>query len=128
MKILICDDEIFIRILIRKVLEKEGFLICESTNGLEGYEKALSVKPDLIIMDYEMPIMNGAEAIKKIKDNCEIADIPVILLTGYNLEPELKESLMEHADSYLVKPFEKEELFSAIKRAVGKNPDKPSNQ
>ena len=78
--ILVVDDTIGIRTLMRTVLEHAGFCVCgEASNGIEAIEAALRLKPDLILIDYSMPLMNGAEASSILKHRQP--DTPVILFT-----------------------------------------------
>lgn len=119
-KMLICDDDMFVRLLVGKVFENSEFEILEAKDGRTGVEAARRHKPDLIIMDYSMPSMNGYEAIKEIRKEDSCASIPVIFLTGLNIEPEIKEKLKTEVVVYLVKPFEKSEIMEAVELALGK--------
>ncbi len=119
-KMLVCDDDIFVRLLVKKVFENRGFEIVEAENGCEAVEIAASQKPDLIIMDYAMPEMNGYEAIREIKEDDSTAAIPVVFLTGLNIDPETKEKLEKEVVVYLVKPFQKSEILEAVRLALEK--------
>ena len=83
-KILVVDDEKPIVDLISFNLKKEGHDIIEANDGEQAYNMALSEKPDLILMDYEMPNMSGPEVFQALAANPETADIPIVFLTGVN--------------------------------------------
>ncbi len=117
-KMLVCDDDVFVRILIKKVFEDRGFEIIEAGNGREGVESAIGERPDLIVMDYDMPEMDGYEAIREIRKDSSTSSIPVVFLTGLNIEPELKEKLEKEVVVYLVKPFQKAEIIQAVSDAL----------
>ena len=119
--ILVCDDEIYIRILIRKIFESRGFSVIEAADGKAGVAAAEKNRPDLIIMDYEMPVMDGYDAVLKLKDGSETGDIPIVILTGYNLEPDLREALNRETGHFLSKPFVISELLETVSAALGEN-------
>ena len=81
-KILIVDDEQDILELIRHTLNKEGFEVHVAVNGQQAIEKAKKLLPDLILMDVMMPVMDGMEACRLIKDDASIKDIPIVFLTA----------------------------------------------
>jgi CheY-like chemotaxis protein len=111
-KILVCDDEIDTHLFIEAALEKYNFEIVEAWSGKQAIEIVKSNKPDLIIMDYNMPGMDGFETlteIQKISPN-----IPAVMLTGVNIEPGTKQNLKAYIVAYLVKPFEHSELTAVL--------------
>lgn len=77
--ILIVDDNSAIRSLLRSLLEQAGFQVCEAENGTSGIEQALQLRPDLILLDFDMPGMNGVEAVPILKHH--LPEIPIILFT-----------------------------------------------
>ncbi len=107
-KVLIVDDSIFIRQLIREILLSEGFSVEEASNGLEALEKIYLKKPHLIISDVEMPIMNGIELAKE-----KPSSLPIILMSG---NASLKGSSL--ADYFLPKPFDITHLLSIVKKIL----------
>ncbi|MCD6579471.1 response regulator [bacterium] len=114
-KILVVDDSKFARVTIKNGLVKDGFEVVEAENGKESVEVAKVERPDLIVMDIVMPVMNGIEAIKILK-NLEITKkIPILILTGQNSKEEILEGFNAGADEYICKPFKFNELISTIK-------------
>ena len=85
-KVLVVDDEQDILELIRHSLAKEGFEVHVAANGAQALEQARKVKPEIIIMDVMMPVMDGMEACRQLKDNPETKNIPVIFLTARSEE------------------------------------------
>jgi signal transduction histidine kinase/DNA-binding response OmpR family regulator len=89
-----------------------------AANGLEGFEKSISIVPDLIISDVMMPLMDGFEFCKQLKRDLRTSHIPVIMLTARVDANSKVEGLMAGADVYLAKPFNREELFVRIKKLI----------
>lgn len=115
-KILIVDDEKNMRWAIKKALEKQNYSILEGTNGLEAVEIFHEEEPDLILMDLKMPVMDGLEALKKIKASNK--EIPVIMITAHGTVESAIEAMKLGALDYISKPFDIEELKVVIKKAL----------
>lgn len=113
-KLLLADDSITIQKVVELVLADEGFEIKAVNNGEEALAAAATFKPDIVLADIEMPKMNGYQLCEKLKTNPLTKDVPVILLSGA-FEP-LDEELARQvkADSFVIKPFESQELISKI--------------
>lgn len=113
--ILIVDDSKEIRILVKISLEMAGFEVIEAENGKEGVDFAKAFKPDLIISDFAMPVMNGLEGCKILKTDPDTKHIPIIMLSSF---PFSKNMLLEFHEiglnAYLMKPYEYELLFEKI--------------
>ena len=114
-RILIVDDEPDIREILRMRLSTAGYNILEAENGAEGVRVAHQEKPDLIIMDVMMPVMDGIKATKKIRSNLETAAIPIVMLTAKTAKEDELEGLDAGADDYLGKPFDDEKLLARIR-------------
>ena len=112
MKILIVDDEIEIRKVLRLLLENSGYEIVEASDGAKAVE-AVKADPyiDLCIMDIMMPLMNGIEATQNIR---EFSTVPVLFLTARSLESDKEEAYSGGGDDYLVKPFSSRELLMKV--------------
>ncbi|MCG3110824.1 MAG: response regulator [Candidatus Manganitrophus sp. SB1] len=113
-KVLIVDDEEFVRQLIQIKLKFCGIETVEAGNGVEAIEKAVSERPDLILLDVMMPKMNGFEACQRLKANQETSHIPIIMLTARG-DPSAKER-GENAGAleYLTKPFSPQKLAERV--------------
>ena len=112
MKILIVDDEIEIRKVLRLLLENAGYEIVEASDGAKAVEALLEDPAiDLCVMDIMMPVMSGIEATKKIR---EFSTIPVLFLTAKSLESDKAAAYSGGGDDYLVKPFSSRELLMKV--------------
>ena len=112
--ILMVDDEPDILKIVKIRLVKQGHDVIFAANGQEGVDMAKTKKPDLIIMDYRMPVLNGLEATKKIKNDPDIKNIPILFMSASSAslnELDLKKAGI--AD-FLGKPFEADELLKKI--------------
>ncbi len=112
MKILIADDEPHIRELARLYLSREGYEIEFATNGQEALEKALLIRPDLVVLDLMMPKLDGFEVTKGIREH---SDMPILMLTVRREDPVKVAGLELGADDYLTKPFNPKELVARVK-------------
>ena len=113
-RILIVDDDAEIRDLLEFDISSSGYFVDTASDGMEGLNKALNNKYDLILLDVMMPKMNGYELCKKIKEDMATSHIPVILLTARG---DLDSTTMGYklgADAYLAKPFDRELLLAVI--------------
>lgn len=114
-KILIADDEPKIRMFLRANLNARGYEVYLARHGAEAVEMAGLVLPDLIIMDVNMPGMDGIEACRRIR---EWGDMPIIILSVRDDEKDKVRALDEGADDYVTKPFGMEELLARIRVAL----------
>ena len=114
-KILIVDDEPFLREIIEAQLKREGYEIIQATNGAEGLEKAKQENPDLVILDVVLPKMNGYEVCAALKSDDKYSKIPVILFSGKAQEEEVKLGEKVGADAYITKVFGSKKLLAKIK-------------
>ncbi|MDD4122109.1 MAG: winged helix-turn-helix domain-containing protein [Eubacteriales bacterium] len=114
-KVLIIEDEKSISDIIKFNLTKEGFDVETSYDGQEGLTKALSIKPDLILLDVMLPLMDGFQVCKKIR---ETSSIPILMLTAKEEEVDKVLGLELGADDYITKPFGMRELIARIKANI----------
>lgn len=113
-KILIVEDEANIRELLRLYLEREGYTVLEAENGVEGIKKWKSDKPDMLLLDVMMPVMDGWEVCREIRTE---SDVPIIMLTAKGETADRVSGLEMGADDYIVKPLEMPEVIARV-RAV----------
>jgi len=113
-KVLVADDEIHIIHVVAIKLRNNGYEVIAANNGLEAYDLACREKPDIIVTDYQMPLMTGIELITKLREDEKTREIPVILLTArtFAVSQEQQESLA--VSSCLSKPFSPKELLKTI--------------
>lgn len=117
-KILIIDDNQGIRETTAEILELENFNVLLAKNGKEGIENVLKLKPDLIICDIKMPIMDGYEVIKYLKKESKTAMIPIIILTAKTEKYDIKKVLELGANAHVSKPFDFESLLKLINSLI----------
>ncbi len=116
-RILVIDDSRPMREFVVQVLaNQEGFVTLEASNGDEGLEMALADSPDLILLDLEMPRLNGFQVVDALR--VQQADIPIILVTSHGSEAIAVELFRKGVKDYLIKPFTAEEMHAAIERAL----------
>lgn len=113
-KILIVEDEANIRELLRLYLEREGYTVLEAENGVEGIKKWKSDKPDMLLLDVMMPVMDGWAVCREIRAE---SDVPIIMLTAKGETADRVSGLEMGADDYIVKPLEMPEVIARV-RAV----------
>ena len=114
MKILIVEDNEMNRDMLSRRLIKKGFEIIIAVDGEEGVKKTLNEKPDLILMDMSLPVMDGWEATKKLKSNSETSKIPIIALTAHAMAQDKEKALAAGCDEYDTKPIDLNRLLSKI--------------
>jgi two-component system, cell cycle response regulator DivK len=105
-RILYVEDDPNNRLLVRRILMSEGVTVEEAENALEGISKALSTLPDLILMDISMPGMDGLQATMEIRNNPEIAHIPVVALTANVMDGDREMTLNAGCNGYIGKPID----------------------
>jgi CheY-like chemotaxis protein len=112
-KILVVEDVDFNRDLIVQLLE-DKYQVIEAVNGNEGIEIAERERPELILMDLSLPIMDGWEATRRLKANADLRSIPVIALTAHAMKGDEEKALAAGCDDYLAKPIDEDELMAKI--------------
>ena len=114
-KILVIEDVDFNRDLVVQLLE-DKYQVIEAVNGEEGISIAEKEKPELILMDLSLPVMDGWEATRVLKANTELRSIPVIALTAHAMKGDEEKALAAGCDDYLVKPLDEDELLLKIEK------------
>ncbi|MFQ5867571.1 MAG: PleD family two-component system response regulator [bacterium] len=119
-RILIVEDDLTTVQLIEFLLKKNNFEVLVAYNGVEALQISKEEKPDLILMDVMMPKMDGIEAIKKLQEDKNTQDIPIVILSALGQEMDVMRGLQAGASGYIVKPFSSKELLDGIKGELGK--------
>jgi class 3 adenylate cyclase/CheY-like chemotaxis protein len=114
-RILIVDDEPFNLDLLEQELEDQNYTIERANDGAEALEKVPSFLPDLILLDYMMPKMNGLEVLRRLREDAQHKRIPVILLTAKATQEDKIRGLDAGADDYVIKPFDSFELLARVR-------------
>lgn len=115
-KILIVEDNEMNRDMLSRRLERRGFTIVMAVDGRQGVEMARSERPDLILMDMSLPVMDGWTATQTIKGETELAAIPVIALTAHAMAGDREKAMAAGCDDYDTKPIELPRLLEKIQK------------
>jgi two-component system chemotaxis response regulator CheY len=116
-RILVADDETFNHLIVKDILTKGGYEVTgEAANGKEAVEQYEKLHPDLVLMDFTMPEMDGIEALKKIK--ASDPDAVVIMTAGMGLDSMVIEAIASGAKDFIVKPFKDDIVLEAVERAL----------
>ncbi len=114
-RILLVDDDSMIRMLIVHTLSGLSYEVSEAENGQEALDAMSTAKPDLVILDGMMPVMDGTETLRRMKADPSTRDVPVLMLTARRNEEATADALKLGAADYVSKPFKQEELVERIK-------------
>jgi len=118
LKILSVDDSRTIRLIVTRAFKAYDCIICEAANGEEGLAAAAREKPDLVILDVTMPVMDGVTMLGKLKDDPDLKAIPVIMLTAESSQENVLQISRLGVRDYLAKPFKEEQLLAKAGRVV----------
>jgi len=119
-KVLIVEDDKFLRELISQKLLKEGYDIAETVDGEKGLETVKKEKPDLVLLDLILPGINGFDVLTKIKEDPSLAQIPVIILSNLGQKDDIERGLKLGAVDYLIKAhFTPGEIIAKVKSVIG---------
>lgn len=110
-RVLVVDDDADIRLLLRELLERAGYLVDEADSGKVALRRLFSDPPALVILDVTMPEMDGYATLERIRD---LSDVPVLMLTARTQELEKVRGLTAGADDYVAKPFGRQELLARV--------------
>jgi CheY-like chemotaxis protein len=113
-KILIIEDNESNLYLIRYILEKSGYQVISTPNALTGIEIALNEKPDLVIMDVQLPDINGLEATRRIRKNTVGKDLKIVALTSYAMTGDKEKALKAGCDGYMEKPIDPQTFLNEL--------------
>lgn len=119
-KILVVDDSPTILEVVKQVLQSEGYEVETAATGIEGLNKARSVKPDLIILDILLPGMQGYQVCRLLKFDQQYKDTPILMYSSRDDQQDISTGMSQGADGYLVKPVEPDVLLETIRTLLNK--------
>ena len=119
-RVLIVEDQEDNRAILRDLLSNAGYELIEATNGEEGVALAQSERPDLILMDIQLPVLDGYEATRRIKGNASLKSIPIIAVTSYALSGDEAKAQEAGCDAYVAKPFSPRQLLAKIREYLSR--------
>ena len=114
-RILVVEDQEDNRRIIRDLLMSAGFELIEAVDGEAGVRLAETERPDLILMDIQLPVLDGHEDHARIKQNPELSAIPIIVVTSYALSGDDVKAMEAGSDAYIAKPFSPRQLLAKIR-------------
>ena len=116
--VLVADDSMVVRAVLRHYLEEDGYEVVETVNGPDTIAMMRHHRPDVVLLDIEMPGLNGHEVLRRVKADEELQDTPVVFLTGRTASEQIVAGLRAGAQDYLKKPFKPAELIARVGAAV----------
>ena len=116
--ILVIEDQELNRDLLVQILE-DAYSVIVAIDGADGVAKALELRPDLILMDFGMPVMDGWEATRRIKAQPAVRHIPIIAVTSHAMIGDEDKAREAGCDDYMAKPIDEDELMAKIKHFIG---------
>jgi CheY-like chemotaxis protein len=119
--VLIAEDNAVNRELLRELLEGRGYVVNEATNGLEALEMMAESKPDALLLDLNMPILDGFSTLKEIRQDPRLTSLPVMAVTASAMRGDQEKASQAGFDSYLSKPIESSVLYAELARILEKN-------
>jgi CheY-like chemotaxis protein len=130
LNILAVDDSKTIRTIVKKAFKPYDCEVFEAENGADGLTAAMRIKPDLIVLDITMPVLNGIEMLTKLKSDQNLKNIPVIMLTAESGKDNVMLIMKMGVNNYIVKPFKDVQLIERVQKVITLKPraDKPSEE
>jgi CheY-like chemotaxis protein len=122
--VLIAEDNAVNRELLRELLELRGYAVLEACDGKEALQMIEQAQPELLLLDIGMPVMDGFAAIRKIRENPRLAQLPVVAVTAYAMRGDREKILNSGFDGYLSKPVNARSLAEELDRLLDKRDDK----
>ena len=118
--VLVVEDEAHIRRVLEYNLKLDGFIVYLAEDGAAGLKLAIDKRPDVILLDWLMPLMNGLQVLTELKNNCKTEHIPVFMLTAKGMLSDVTQALDIGADDYITKPFNPVQLGKTIREKLEK--------
>ncbi len=116
--ILVVEDHPDLRRVVSDWLRAKGYTVVEAPDGVAAVSLARMHRPGLVLMDLQLPQLSGVDAVRQLKADPELADVPVVAVTGFVLPEERQKALDAGCDRYLTKPFDLEELLQLVAEYV----------
>ena len=118
MRVLIAEDNTENLDMLRRRLERRGYVVFAAADGQAAIDQTLALKPDIVLMDVSMPVLSGLEATRAIRQNPDVAKTPIIALTAHAMDGDRARCLEAGCDDYATKPVDLPSLVAAIERLV----------
>ena len=118
-RILVVEDQEDLRGVLRDLLAGSGYEMLEAPDGQAGVDKAKAEKPDLILMDIQMPVMDGYEATRQIKADPELKSIPIVAVSSFAMKGDEEKARASGCDHYVTKPYSPIQLLRTVRGFIG---------
>ena len=118
-KVLVVDDAITVRLFYRQLLEETGFVVDEAANGLEGLEKLLADPADLVVVDVNMPKMDGYAMLRALRGEASVRAVPALMISTESQPRDADAAYAAGANFYLTKPVRPEEFLAVVRLMTG---------
>ena len=116
--VLIAEDNSVNRELLRELLEMRGYAVIEAADGIETIDKISEAKPDILLLDLNMPVLDGFGTVKRIREDSRFSSLPVLAVTAYAMRGDREKILNSGFDGYLSKPISSAELEQELGRLL----------
>jgi two-component system cell cycle response regulator DivK len=118
-RILVVEDQEDNRRIVRDLLTSVGYELIEAHDGEAGVRLAKEQRPDLILMDIQLPVLDGYQATRRIKADPELRSIPIVVVTSYALSGDDQKAVAAGCDGYVAKPFSPRQLLATVRKFLG---------
>jgi CheY-like chemotaxis protein len=118
-KILVAEDNLPNRELIREILESCGHEVIEAEDGQQALERLQDTKPDLVLLDIQMPVLDGYAVVRQLRQIPRLANLKILALTAYAMQGDREKVLQSGFDGYLTKPIDKAALTNELRHLLG---------
>ena len=116
--IMVVEDYDDTRLLLRQALEAKGYRVLEAINGQEAVDVSSREHPDLILMDLDLPILDGIAAMQQIREQAEMTDVPIVAVTAYPMSYTHVKAFAKGCNEYMAKPIDFAELYEILNRYI----------
>jgi len=118
-RILVVEDQEDLRGILRDLLTSSGYEMLEAADGKAGVDKATGEKPDLVLMDIQMPVMDGYDATRQIKADPDLKPIPIVAVSSFAMKGDEEKARASGCDHYITKPYSPMQLLKTVRGLVG---------
>ncbi len=118
-KILVAEDDLASRELVREILETCGYQVLEARDGREALQRVEETAPDLVILDIQMPGLDGSAVLRQLRQDSRFASLPVVAVTAYAMRGDREKALAAGFDAYLTKPLSAAALKKQLEQLLG---------
>ena len=118
-RILVVEDQEDLRAILRSFLSTSGYTVIEAADGAEGVAKAAAKRPDLVLMDIQLPVLDGYDATRQIKALPGLGTIPIIAVSSFAMKGDEEKARASGCDDYVTKPYSPVDLLRLVRRYMG---------